>query len=87
MPERELYDEVARLFAESLNVGILSPDADLFENGILDSLTFVDLVLHLEQQFDIHIAADDLELENFRSVEKIAAFVAAHGSLKKVGAA
>lgn len=87
MPDPGLYDEVARLFAERLNIGVSSLDQDLFAAGILDSLTFVDLVLHLEQQFDIHIAADDLELENFRSVEKIAAFVAAHSSLKRVGAA
>jgi len=31
------------------------PTEDLFETGALDSMVFVDLVLYLEQQFDIQI--------------------------------
>jgi acyl carrier protein len=87
MPQRALYDEVIRLFYERLNLSVTSYDADLFETGVMDSLTFVDLVVHLEQQFDIHIAADQLELDDFRSVAKIAGFIEAHNGLKKVGAA
>ncbi len=94
MPDQALYDEVTRFFAERLNISVSSHDEDLFESGILDSLTFVDLVAHLEQQFDIRIAADELELDDFRSVERIAGFVASHTGLKasrtglkKVGAA
>jgi acyl carrier protein len=87
MPQRALYDELIRLFYERLNLSVTSYDADLFETGVMDSLTFVDLIVHLEQQFDIHIAADQLELEDFRSVAKIAGFIEAHNGLKKVGAA
>jgi len=53
-----------------------------FRGVCLDSLIFVDLVMYLEQQFDIRISADELEPDNFRSVAKIAGFVAAHDSLK-----
>jgi len=87
MPQQALYDEVIRLFYERLNLSVTSYDADLFETGVMDSLTFVDLVVQLEQQFDIHIAADQLELDDFRSVAKIAGFIEAHNGLKKVGAA
>ncbi len=85
--DRALYDEITRFFAERLNVSVPSVDADLFETGILDSLTFVDLVLYLEQEFGLKIGAEELELENFRSVEKIAAFAAARAGLQKAGAA
>jgi len=87
MPQQALYDEVIRLFYERLNLSVTSYDADLFETGVMDSLTFVDLIVQLEQQFDIHIAADQLELDDFRSVAKIAGFIEAHNGLKKVGAA
>jgi acyl carrier protein len=86
MPERALYDDIAGFFQERLNISGPSLDADLFESGILDSLTFVDLVMHMEQQFDIRVVAEELEPENFRSVEKIAAFVAAHMGVTSVGA-
>lgn len=87
MPDQALFNEVGRFFSDRLNVGISSPDEDLFETGILDSLTFVDLVLYLEEQFDVRVGADDMEPENFRSVAKIAAFVAAHSGMNRVGAA
>ncbi|HLK63965.1 MAG TPA: acyl carrier protein [Bryobacteraceae bacterium] len=87
MPDRPLYQEIEQFFSEHLNISVPSVNTDLFDAGILDSLTFVDLVLHLEQEFDIHIGAEELELENFRSIEKIAAFATAHSGLQKAGAA
>jgi D-alanine--poly(phosphoribitol) ligase subunit 2 len=87
MPDQVLYDQITRIFSERLNIHISSQDADLFETGVLDSLSFVDLLMHVEQQFDIRISADELELENFLSVQKIAAFVAAHDGPKKAAAA
>jgi methoxymalonate biosynthesis acyl carrier protein len=84
MPEQILYDQITSFFSEHLNLMISSPAEDLFETGVLDSMAFVDLVLHLEQQFDIRISADELEPDNFRSVAKIAGFVAAHNGLKRI---
>jgi acyl carrier protein len=83
MPDQVLYDQIAAFFSERLNLTVSSPTEDLLETGVLDSLAFVDLVMHLEQQFDIRISADELEPENFRSVAKIAGFVAAHNGLKR----
>ncbi|HTS29768.1 MAG TPA: acyl carrier protein [Bryobacteraceae bacterium] len=87
MPDRAMCHEVARFFSERLNMEVSSFDEDLFETGALDSLTFVDLVLYLEQEYGLHIGSDELEPEYFRSIGKIAAFAAAHSSLKKIGAA
>lgn len=42
---------------------------------MLDSLGFVELVLHLERKFGITIALDHVEIDNFRSIATIAAFV------------
>jgi methoxymalonate biosynthesis acyl carrier protein len=83
MPDQILYDQIAEFFSERLNVTVSSPAQDLFETGVLDSMAFVDLVMHLEQQFDIRISPGELEPDNFRSVAKIAGFVAAHNGLKR----
>ena len=69
---------IAGLLAEKLNVGVPSEDADLFETGILDSQKFVELLLHIEQQFDTQIAIEDFEIENFRSIGRIAALILKH---------
>jgi acyl carrier protein len=52
-----------------------SPDVDLFETGVLDSVGFVELLAALEQEFGCLFELDDLEIDNFRSVRAIAAFV------------
>ena len=83
MPDQALYEQIGTFFSERLNLTVVSPAQDLFETGVLDSMAFVDLVLHLEQQFDIRISTDELEPDNFRSVAKIAGFVAAHNGLKR----
>lgn len=87
MRDQALNDEIIRLFYERMNLSVPSYEADLFETGIMDSLTFVDLVLNLEQQFGLRIAADELEPDDFRSVEKIAGFVRARTGVTRVGAA
>ena len=83
MSDQMLYHQIAAFFSERLNLTVSSPTQDLFETGVLDSMALVDLVMHLEQQFDIRISTDELEPDNFRSVAKIAGFVAAHNGLKR----
>lgn len=55
MPDQTLHDQIAEFLSERLNIAVFSPTEDLFETGALDSMVFVDLVLYLEQQFDIQI--------------------------------
>jgi len=48
----------------------------LFESGLLDSFTLVDLVAALEKEFAIRIPDADLQPRKFDSVERIEAYVA-----------
>jgi D-alanine--poly(phosphoribitol) ligase subunit 2 len=76
IPEsNEIQTEIARVLADNLDVEVPSVDADLFETGILDSQKFVELLLHIEQQFGTHVAIEDFEIENFRSIRRIAALI------------
>jgi acyl carrier protein len=67
-----------KFFLERLQIEIPSVDTDLLETGALDSLAFVDLLHYMEQEFEITVPFDDLEVDNFRSIGKIAEFVANH---------
>lgn len=66
---------VMEILCGQMNKDVPSVDTDLFESGTLDSLAFVSLLAHLEQAFAMTVSVEDLELDNFRSVARIAAFV------------
>jgi len=71
----DVQRRIAAWFLESLHLEIPSPETDLLETGVLDSLGFVELVLHLEKEFGVKITLEHVEIDNFRSVERIAAFL------------
>jgi acyl carrier protein len=48
---------------------------DLFSRGLVNSLVAMQLVLFVEKEFAIQIANEDLEFENFRSIDAIARLV------------
>jgi acyl carrier protein len=76
MPDaNRLHDRIAGLFAGALKIEVPAVHTDLFELGVLDSLAFVELLLHLEREFGITASIDDLTVENFRTIAHIAAFV------------
>jgi len=77
---------VARLFEERLGIALPDQDTDLFQEGVLDSLSFVNLLFHLEREFGLVIPLEDLELDRFRSVRAIALFVAARSGGGQLGA-
>ena len=60
----------------------LRDDQAIFDEGIVNSLFAVELVLFIEKEFSVTVENDDLELANFASIDAIATFVA-----RKIGAA
>jgi acyl carrier protein len=45
------------------------------ETGMIDSLGILDLVHFLEEEFTFSVSDDELQPENFESLEAVAAFV------------
>jgi acyl carrier protein len=52
----------------------LTPESDLFACG-LDSLAMMQLLLHLEQRFKVHVALTDMTRERFATATALAAFL------------
>ena|SRR5437899_11986390 len=71
-----LNSQIGRIFEEKLHLEIPSVETDLLDTGVVDSMAFVELLNQLEQEFGITVSIEDLEIDNFRSIEKIAEFVA-----------
>jgi methoxymalonate biosynthesis acyl carrier protein len=46
----------------------VAPDHDLFASGLVSSMFAMQLVVHLEEAYDIAIIGPELKLDNFRTV-------------------
>ncbi|MER6313254.1 MULTISPECIES: phosphopantetheine-binding protein [unclassified Streptomyces] len=54
----------------------LADSDDLFASGYVNSLFIMQLVMFVESELATPVADDDLEMDNFRSVDAVVAFVA-----------
>jgi len=52
-----------------------SDDASFLEEGIIDSMNVMELIMFVEEKFGVEVADDEIVPDNFDSVARIAAFV------------
>jgi acyl carrier protein len=71
----QLEHTIAGLVRDVLCVEVPGYDSDLVEAGLLDSLGVVSLIAELETELGFELALEDLEVDTFRTVRRIAAFV------------
>ena len=69
-PRPRIRAYVARFFH-----GEVRDDADLLALGFVNSLWVMELVMFIEQEFEITVDDADLDYDNFRSIDAIARFV------------
>lgn len=50
-------------------------DQDIFSLGFINSLFAMQLVLFVEKTFGVEVANEDLDIDNFRTINAIAALV------------
>ena len=55
----DLTDEISDLFLTAVSIEGPLADFDLIANGVLDSLTFVDILLGVEERFGVEIGVAD----------------------------
>ena len=73
--EKEIKETVRNFISSSINLPDLKDDDNLFESGIVNSLFAVQLMTFIEKTFAIEVGMDDLDIENFKSLNATAAFV------------
>jgi len=54
----------------------LQPEEDIFALGFVNSLLAMQLVAFVEKEFGIRVEDEDLDLDNFRSINAISSLVA-----------
>jgi acyl carrier protein len=73
-----LHAQLKAFFSEKLSVEVSSVDTDLAQTGVLDSLALVELLTYIEKEFGTEISLDNIDIEDFHSIARIAEYVDAH---------
>ena len=76
MSADQTQQKIAAFFALHLHTTDIAPDQDVFTAGLANSLFAVQIVMFVEKEFGLTVENEDLELDNFRSINAIAGFVA-----------
>lgn len=82
-----IIERLGSLFVDSFHIELPSPDTDLLESGILDSFQFVELLFQLEQKFGVRIKIDDIDLDDLRTLARIARLVTVNAEAMAAGPA
>ena len=53
----------------------IDPDESLIGSGVLDSLTLLQLISFVEEEFGVTVADSDMDPDNFESINAIEAFL------------
>jgi D-alanine--poly(phosphoribitol) ligase subunit 2 len=70
---------VREIIRNQLSVEVPDVHTDLLAEGLLDSLALVMLIAAVEESFACELPLDDFDVENFRTVARIADFLAEVG--------
>jgi methoxymalonate biosynthesis acyl carrier protein len=69
-----IESELAGFLDEHIKKAV-APDQDLFKSGLVSSMFAMQLVVHLEELYDIAIIGPELKLDNFRTVQAMTSLV------------
>jgi acyl carrier protein len=73
--EIAVKESIRRFILSSIAIPHLKDDDDLFESGIVNSLFAVQLMTYVEKAFAIEVDMEDLDIENFKSLNATTAFI------------
>ena len=55
----------------------ITPDTDLLATGALESLTIMDLLAHIDQEYEVCFMPEEIVPANFQSVGRLAELISA----------
>ena len=75
MTKDEIKERITAFICQFIQNADIPDDEDLFASGLVNSLFAMQLVLHIEKEFQLKVANDDLDYENFKSINAITDFI------------
>lgn len=75
LSDSDMIGRIGGVLSEKLLIEVESPDLDLLEGGLVDSVGLVELILELEQHFGVSLPVEGLQIDDFRSIRSIAGLI------------
>ena len=75
MTTTEIKERIRAFISRFIKVSDLQADQDIFALGFVNSMFAMQLVLFVEQGFGIKVENEDLDIQNFNTINAITALV------------
>lgn len=75
MSTEEIMSQVREFLGQFIDITGIDDDHNLFASGMVNSMFAMQLVLFVEKEFGIQVANEDLDFENFKSLNAIVGFI------------
>ena len=81
LSEQEILQKVREVIlvagmATAADINTVAAEQDLFDTGLLDSISIIGIILGIEKKFNLQIPTGDFEPSNFRSLQSISRLIA-----------
>ena len=72
-----MEEKVLKILYEACDDRVIYTDenVDLFETGLLDSMGFIELLITLEEEFDIEISPTEIRKDELNTPRRLIAFL------------
>ena len=71
----DIKEKIVRFISDELGGEVEDVNQDLLKSAIIDSFNMIQLILFLEESFEVSVDIEELNLETFKSVQSIAEMV------------
>ena len=72
---KEVRAKIKEFLSQYFGDHVLQDDEDIFAIGFVNSMFAMQLVLFIEKEFQISIENEDLELQNFRTINAMVSLI------------
>ncbi len=70
-----VQQKISLIVCKTLTIESIDIEEDLFDMGLLDSLSLVQLMVAIEEEFEVTISPDELDLEDYKSVQAMSEMI------------
>lgn len=70
-----MREELLKFLGRFFPIDEIAGDTNIYELGYVNSLFGQQLIIYLEKKFDIEIEIEDMDINNFVSINNILAFI------------
>ena len=70
-----IKNKIIKIFNKKLKISKKNLQGNLFENNVLDSFSFIEMISELEKEFKLKINLKKISIQNFQTFDQIIKFI------------